>query len=175
MKYLKKFEMSLPRIRKKLPEYSGLVYIHLPSETFFKSSIRFTLVFVDDVIEEVYDRVEYKSYNNYNEYIYKSYNNYNITANISFQISEFSSGDLYSIQRWYQDYTEKDFKMINFMTIQEFYNKYTEEFIKILNIILDKINNQNLRVEYKRNFEELLNKLTIPEVEYIINSRKYNL
>lgn len=162
MKHLKKYEsMNFPISTTLLPEYNDLVFIERPSEKYFKSSIRFTLVFVDKVYKEIYDKDNIGV-------------QYNIRADISFQRSEYSNGDSYVINPLDKNYHEDDFKKIDFMTIEEFYNKYKSSFEKILEIVLDKLT-LNLRANVKEQYEKILKKLTTPETEHIINSRKYNI
>ena len=160
MKNLKTFENFYPKSSVLLPEYDGLVYIDRPSETYFKSTIRFTLVFVNKVYKEVYDG---------------NSTQYRIEADTVFQRSEYSSGDNYSVKSWDQNYAEFEFKKIKFMTIKEFYYLYTDTFLRILDIIFEKIDNKRINSEYKATFEQLLDKMSIPEIQHILNSRKYNL
>lgn len=162
MKHLKTFETLYPKSSVLLPEYDGLVYIDRPSETYFKSSIRFTLVFVDKVYKEVYE-------GDFNS------NQYRIEANVTFQRSEYSRGDSYSVNKWDQSYAEDEFKRIKFMTPSDFYYLYKDTFLRILDIIFEKIDNKRINSEYKATFEQLLDKMSIPEIQHILNSRKYNL
>jgi len=148
MKYIKTYE------NKNLEEYSGMLYINIPSENYFRSSVRFQLVFVDSI-------------NQKSQYYIKG---------DAFQRSEYTSGvENYSIIDWDQSYNEYEFKLIKFMTTKEFYTKYTDSFIKIINILLDKLTNKNLTDFATKRINDMLDRLTIPETEHIINANKFNL
>ena len=130
MKHLKIYEwFETEKVDKKLLEgYSDKVFLEFPSTTYFKSDLKFSLIFVDKVIEIETESVG-KQYEILSEYV--------------FQRSEYRTGDSYSFPTWDQIYNEDEFKRIKFMTVSEFYKKYTESFIQILNITLDKIKSPN--------------------------------
>lgn len=159
MKHLKKYEdkeLNKMTNGKLLPQYNGLVFIVIPSEKYFRSNIRFSLVFINEVIE----------FKGENENVF-----YDIISRAVFQRSEYYDRDHYDYTSWSKNYNEHEFNNCDFMTIQEFYNKYTENYIQILNISLDKIkeNPDNEIVN------TVLDKISIPEVEHIIRARDFNI
>ena len=151
MKHIKIFEEYNP-IR--LPEYNDKIFIDIPSSTYFKSDIKFNLIFVNSVIKS---KVYY------------------VRSDAVVQFNEYRDGtENFSYIRWDQEYSEKEFDLINFMTAEEFYHKYKSSYIRILEEVLDKLDQGDKYTEQKLiQLNEISDRLTIPEVEHIIRSRKY--
>ena len=150
MKYLKKFENY------RATGYEGKLFINIPSSNYFKSDIKFQIIFVDTIIG--------------------SYNHYTVKGQDVIQFNQrVNVPDYYNyMTHWDQLYSEEDFKSIKFMTAEEFYEKYESSYIRILNDLLDEIDKVGFSRRYEK-LNELLERLTIPDVLHIINTRKFNL
>ena len=158
MKYLKKFENYRDT------GYEGKLFINIPSSNYFKSDIKFQIIFVDTIIpgNPVYpetlvqikgqDMIQFNQHSNTGEenYVYMT--------------------------TWDQFYDEDDFKRLKFMTVEEFYDEYKPSYIRILNDLLDEIDKLT-RIDSLRSkkLNKLLERLTIPEVDHIIQAKKFNL
>jgi len=152
MKHLKVYEKYDPIL---LDEYSDKLFINIPSSVYFKSDIKFQIILVDKV--------------------YKS-KSYYISADNVIQFNEWQDGtESFNFVTWDQDYNEDDFERINFMTVEEFYHGYKSSFIRIISEILDRLDNLNLSDQYTKKLNKIVDRLTIHEVEPIIQARKYNL
>ena len=152
MKYLKKFENY------DSTGYEGKLFINIPSYVYFKSDIKFQIVFVDSVI--------------FDEKVY------NIKGDDVIQFQQYVNGDeaFNYNTRWDQIYAKFEFDKINFMTVEEFYKKYESSYIRILNDILDELDKNIKWTDWKiKKLNRILEKLTIPEVEHIIDARKFNI
>jgi hypothetical protein len=161
MKYIKKFEKT-----EELQEYKGKIYINKPSTNYFKSSIVFQVIFVDRVYS-------YTSKSHNNEYDISS-DVINIEGEDMIQFNRNSNKEYFTYNNSTQTYNIDEFEMINFMTAQEFYNKYKSSYLRILEELLDY--SEKKLTEYGRSkADRMINKLTIPDVEHIISSRKYNI
>jgi hypothetical protein len=155
MKYLKKFENY------ELTGYEGKLFINIPSSVYFKSDIKFQIIFVDTITG--------------------SHKHCDIKGQDVIQFNQRTNGteDYNYMNSWEQFYSEEDFKKIKFMTVEEFYDEYNPSYIRILNDLLDEIEKigQNKQISSRRyeKLNRLLERLTIPEVEHIINIRKFNI
>ncbi len=151
MKYLKKFENY------EITGYEGKLFINIPSSNYFKSDIKFQIIFVDTITG--------------------SHKHCEIKGDV-IQFNQRVNGteDYNYMTSWDQLYSEDDFKRIKFMTAEEFYDEYKPSYIRILNDLLDEIEKvgKNGSVRYKK-LNSLLERLTIPDVEHIINIRKFNI
>lgn len=159
MKHLKQYEDL------KMKDYmwgrdEKKLYINIPSTTYFKSDIKFQLIFVD---------VVYKS----DEHDFDAYQ---IIGENAIQFNQWQDGrESFSFITWNKTYNEDDFEKIKFMTAEEFYHIYQSSYIRILEEVLDRISQNKGSDEYNNKLNEILERLTIPEVEHIISARKYNL
>jgi len=109
MRYLKKFENY------ELTGYEGKLFINIPSSVYFKSDIKFQIIFVDTITG--------------------SHKHCTIKGQdvIEFNQSVNGKEDYNYMQPWDQIYSEDDFKRINFMTADEFYDEYESSYLRILN------------------------------------------
>jgi hypothetical protein len=161
MKYIKKFEIK----NNELQEYKFKIYINKPSTNYFKSSIVFQVIFVDTVY----------SYTSKAEYAI-SIDVIDIQGKDMIQFNRENDKEYFTfpLNGWDQTYNIDDFDRINFMTAQEFYDKYKSSYLRILEELLD-YSEKKLTEYAKEKVDRIINKLTIPDVEYIIISRKYNI
>jgi len=151
MKYLKTFE------KYEYTGYEGMLFINIPSTNYFKSDIKFQIIFVDTIIPDTVkikgqDTIQFNQSNGEECYVYMT--------------------------TWDQYYNEDDFKRIKFMTTEQFYKEYKPSYIRILDDLLDeidKIDNKQKGSRRSEKLNKLVERLTIPEVDHIINSRKFNI
>jgi len=151
MRYLKKFENY------ELTGYEGKLFINTPSSVYFKSDIKFQIIFVDTIIG--------------------AYNHCTIKGQDVIQFNQRANDteDYNYMTSWDQVYSEEDFKRINFMTAEEFYDEYKSSYLRILNELLDKLEDFRNGSLFNKKLVRLIEKLTIPEVEHIVNIRKFNI
>ena len=160
MKYLKKFENY------ELTGYEGKLFINIPSSVYFKSDIKFQIIFVDTIIPVAKSIQE---------------NSVQIKGQDMIQFNQHSNTGEESymyMTTWDQYYNEDDFKRIKFMTTEQFYKEYKPSYIRILDDLLDeidKIDNKQKGSRRSEKLNKLVERLTIPEVDHIINSRKFNI
>jgi hypothetical protein len=167
MKYIKTFENEpytgddikhhIPATyQNELKEYTNNVLINIPSTQYFKSAIRFQIIFVDNV-----------------------YTNNNWYRVISEDVIKVNSDDSINYPNsswiWDQLYNEDDFERQNFMTVEEFYNQYTDIFIGLLEDAIEKNKITAYSNSYKVGIESVIRKMTIPQTEHIVNANVYNL
>ena len=158
MKYIKTYEMR--RESQKLTGYTGLLVLTIPSEVYFKSTTKFILQFVDEVFKNSNERQE----------VDYSVNGY------AFERIETDRGDEhYSIKYESFTYSESEFKRFNFIKAEDFYKEYPNSFIMIMEIILDKLKEPRLLKDTIDVYNMILDRLTIPETEYLLAAKKYNL
>lgn len=139
----------------------NLLYINFPSTKFFKSDIKFQLIFVDTI----------SKFKDEDEDVF-----YKIKSDNSIKFSQYQTGtESFSYIEWEKTYYENEFKEIKFMQPKEFYRIYKSSYIRIFEDILDKLEENKYPSDYTAKIEEIKNRLTIPEVEYLIQTRKYNL
>ena len=77
---------------------------------------------------------------------------------------------------WVMSTTEKGFNNIHFMSANEFYEEHTELCIKLFEFVIKELNKNNCGEWYRKQlkwFQDVLE--TIPDLQYIKNSIKYNL
>jgi len=156
MKHLKTFEAN------NFDNYIGKLFIVFPSTEYFKSDIQFQIIFVDSVnIENIIGEDVYniKSENviQFNQYINSGEESLNYTI------------------VWNDYYSKENFDDIKFMTVKEFYNKYESSYIRILDDILDELDTKRWSDKTRTKLNRILDKLIIPEVEHIINAKKFNI
>jgi hypothetical protein len=152
MKYLKTFENENDKIYY-LGNYSNKVYIDIPSTTYFKSDIILQVILVDEVLK--YSSGHYK-------------------VNADHLIRCMKSSEIY-YDKWEQNYTQDKFYSINFMTVAQFHDKHNDLFMRIIQDILDDLADDSFSPGYRNKLQNVLNKLTVPETEYLIQANNYNL
>ena len=159
MKYIKKFETYHV-----FDDYIGKLFIVFPSTTYFKSDTQFQIIFVDSInnIENV-EVVEY-----------------HIKGRDVIKFTQYNGDEALTYDTvWDNYYSEDEFNKLKFMTVEEFYNTYESSYIRILEDILDVFDNKLivkfLSIKKEDKLNRLLDRLTIPEVEHIINARKFNI
>lgn len=163
MKYIKKFDN---KNKVQLEEYKFKIYINKSSTNYFKSSIIFQIIFVDTVFI-------YTSKSRGNEYDISS-DVIDVVGEDMIQFNRSNNKEYFTYDKWNQTYNIDDFERIHFMTAQEFYDKHKKSYLRILEELLD-YSEKKLTEYSKEKVDRIINKLTIPETEHIIQSRKYNL
>jgi hypothetical protein len=167
MKYIKTYEYTANQgdeiYQEILLEYPGKIFINVPSSIYFKSDVKYQVIFVDEVY-----RFEIINNNKGTLSI-----QYDIKADNALWISH-SQEAVIRYDRWNQSYSESSFERIKFMDAKEFYYEYEELFLILLNDAIKNLK-EGKRVLRIENYEEILKRLTIPETEHIIQADKYNL
>jgi hypothetical protein len=157
MKYLKTYESLNDMIVK---GYEGKILINKPSGTYFRSSINYQIIFVDNVFTRYLNDTLPETL----IYIVKADDVIQINDDLSLTYTD-----------WDQRYALFEFEKLDFMTPEEFYERHTESFIRLLEETIKESKN-NLKTEwFKKKISTIINKLTIDETEYIISAEKYNL
>lgn len=93
----------------------------------------------------------------------------------AFKRTEINYEDNYSIINWNQEYNIDDFNHIKFMTTKEFYDKYKDSYEKIIEILYEKKLNNKLSDFGRKPYEDMIDKLILPETKYLIKSKSFNL
>lgn len=155
MIYLKTYEDLYPK--ENVINMKGYVYINRPDDPTKFVNIVFPIKVV--YVKEIggYD---------FNRYGYEIFGN---------QI-KIIKDKRYTYDGWDQFYYKEDYNRINFIPLSTFYEQY-EEFIRehMLNIQERLESKEILTHGYMRVLEELLDCMTIPETEHILQIKKYNL
>jgi len=161
MKHIKAYETKEEEEEHKIcGRDENLLFINFPSEVYFKSDIKFQLVLVDSI----YKKIEEGDVT------------YRIKSDNSVQFSQYQNGrESFSYIIWDKLYYEDEFKKINLMHPKEFYRTYESSYIRIFETVLDRLEEDNFSSEHKEQLEEIVKRLSIPEVKYIVQQRKYNL
>jgi hypoxanthine phosphoribosyltransferase len=148
MKYLKNFEISKYAVYNKNDRKIFIIEL-------INNDVKLKIVFVDDIT--------------------KSWDTYHIRSENVIQINQWQDGTTsLNIRSLYTDYTIEEFEKIDLISVEEFYKKYEDLYVGILEELIDRIKKPHSG-EYIAQMQELINLLTIPETEPIINQNKYNL
>ena len=166
MKYIKKFENDryYSSDSQKLEGYNGKILINIPSATYFKSAIRFQIVFVHEVYKH---KLIFKDA--YGEDRYE----YQVLADNIIRCNSDDSIDF--TYRWDQAHNEDGFKRLKFITVEQFYNQHTDVFIGLLEEAIEESNNTKFSEQHRSEVKKIIDRMTIPETEHIIGANKYNL
>jgi hypothetical protein len=154
MKYIKTYEK-----KKAIEGYKNKIFINVPSTIYFKSPIKYQVIIVDDV---------YQSGEIYSSKLYDSY------KVISHYTLEFKHDDTFFCTSWDQIYSKNDFDRISFMTAEDFYKEKPELVMAILNYAIRESKGNRTQYHLDR-MNHIIDVLTIPQTEHIIQAHKYNL
>lgn len=153
MKHLKAYENNSKTF--KLNKF----LIHIPSQEYFKSPYKFYVIFVD-----FYERNVTESMTNYvlhYDFIIK----YDHDNRMSFENQK---------KTWNYIYDEESFDELEFMTAKELYKAHDYLVEDVIKNTLEKLKDNRLRTNFDF-YNKVLDLLTIPETEHLIQADKYNL
>jgi hypothetical protein len=145
---------------KKLEGHSDKILIHMPSQTYFKSVIRFQIIFVDSVFK-------HKLIYGDDKFEFQVIGEHVITCKSDDEI-DFTHG-------WDQTYNEDGFERLKFIEVKDLYDKHTDVFIGLLEQALEDDKDNKYGEWFKLRIKNIISKMTIPETEHIVSANKYNL